>query len=311
MTSLHGKRVLVTGGSGFLGQHVVARLPQDSVRGVGSEYDLRGPLSTWELFDQSRPQVVIHLAAVCGGIGANRAEPGRFLHDNLAMGMNVLEACRKWRVGKVVLVGTCCSYPKHCPVPFREETLWDGYPEETNAPYGLAKRMLFAQAEAYHQQYGLNTISLIPANLYGPGDNLDLQTSHVIPALIRKFVEARESGAPSVTLWGTGTVTREFLYVEDAAAAIVYAAECTWCAPTNIGTGREVSIAELAALVRDATGFAGEIVWDASMPDGQPRRCLDVSRAKKMFGWEAVTPLEDGLRRTVAWYEANRIAVAG
>lgn len=308
MTDLRDQCILVTGGSGFLGRHVLRELRRREASAVyhpSSACDLR-TIEGAEAAFAHRPQVVIHLAAACGGIAANRAEPGRYLHDNALMALHVVEACRRHGVGKLITVGSCCSYPKHCPVPFSEESLWDGYPEETNAPYGIAKRLLLELGRAYRQQYGLNVVQLIPANLYGPGDHFEPQTSHVIPGLIRKCAEAAASGADSITLWGTGTPTRDFLYVEDAAEAIVLAAErLHWCEPMNVGTGIEVSIHDLANRVAWATGFGGRVAFDPSMPDGQPRRCLDVSRALEALGWTARTSLEEGLRRTVRWYREH------
>ena len=252
----------------------------------------------------ARPQIILHLAAVVGGIGANRESPGRFLYDNLVMGARLIEESRRAGVAKFVCVGTICAYPEHAPVPFREDDLWSGYPEPTNAPYGLAKKMLLVQLQAYRQQYGFNGIYLLPVNLYGPGDNFDLQTSHVIPALIRKCVDARRSGAPSVVCWGSGEVTREFLYVDDCAEGLVLAAErYDGAAPVNLGSGREISIHELARRIAELTGFSGRLEWDLTKPDGQPRRRLDVTRARELFGFSARTDLEPGLRRTIDWYE--------
>jgi nucleoside-diphosphate-sugar epimerase len=261
------------------------------------------------LLDRERPDVVIHLAAEVGGIGANRANPGRYFYANMAMGLNLIEESRRVGVAKFVQIGTVCAYPKFTPVPFREDSLWDGYPEETNAPYGVAKRALLTMLSAYRVQYDLHGIYLLPVNLYGPRDNFDLDTSHVIPALIRKFVTARDNGEPAVEVWGTGTPSREFLFVEDAARAIVAAVERYDDAdPVNIGTGREISIRDLAELIGKITGYQGTIEWDSSKPDGQPRRCLDTSRAKTLFGFEAEVDLEEGLRRTVDWWEKTRAA---
>ena len=259
------------------------------------------------MLDTKRASVVIHLAAVCGGIGANQARPAEMIHDNLLMACNVVRSAAEClTVKKLVLVGSVCSYPKFCPTPFQESDLWNGYPEETNAPYGVAKRALFELAAAYHRQYGLKVACLLPANLYGPGDSFDEAKSHVIPAIIRKFVDAHESGAPSVTLWGTGRASRDFLYVEDCAEAITLSAErLETPEPINIGTGREVRIAELAETVADAVGYSGEIIWDTSRPDGQPRRCLDISRARALLQFEASTSLAEGLRNTVDWYLAH------
>jgi GDP-L-fucose synthase len=300
--------VLVTGGGGFLGSHLVERL-----RAQGSEpfvarrndYDLTRAEDAARLFEEAEPELVFHLAAEVGGIGANRANPGRYWYANLAMGLNVLEQSRLGGVRKLVLVGTICAYPKFAPTPFREDDLWDGYPEETNAPYGIAKKSLLVGAQAYREQYGLNAIYLLPVNLYGPGDNFDLETSHVIPALIRKMTEARDRGDREVVLWGDGSPTREFLFVEDCAEGLLLAAERYDNAePVNLGTGEEISIRELAGLVAGATGFAGETVWDESKPNGQPRRRLDTSRARERFGFEAQTSLREGIERTVAWYRA-------
>jgi GDP-L-fucose synthase len=298
--------VLVTGGSGFLGSHLAERLRSSGIDPVvtrSSECDLTRADETQRLFAETRPDLVFHLAAEVGGIGANQANPGRYWYANLAMGLNVLEGARRAEVGKLVLVGTVCSYPKLTPVPFTEESLWDGYPEETNAPYGVAKRALLVGAQTYREQYGLNAIYLLPSNLYGPGDNFDLETSHVIPALVRKMVEATERGDDAITIWGDGSPTREFLYVTDCADCLALAAErYDGPEPVNIGTGEEIAIRDLAALVAEVTGFEGEIVWDRTKPNGQPRRSLDVSRAEQLLGFKAGTPLREGLERTVAWF---------
>lgn len=311
---LAGRRVLVTGGTGFLGQYVVAALRRRGVQphAVGSrEADLTEAGHAAMLFEQSEPEVVFHLAARVGGIGANRAHPGRFFYDNMLMGIHVLEQARRYHVQKLVLVGTVCAYPKHAPTPFSEDDLWNGYPEETNAPYGLAKRALGEMARAYRAEYGSPYITIYPANLYGPGAHDDLATSHVIPAVLRKFVEAHERGDPEVVLWGDGTPTREFLYVEDAAEGLVLAAERYDSPdPVNLGVGAEVSIAELAETIREIVGYRGRIVWDPSQPNGQPRRRLGVERAWAQFGFAARTPLDVGLRRTAAWYLGRRHAVA-
>ncbi len=305
---LAGKRVLVTGGAGFLGSFLVEKLRGRGVAEIvvprSAQYDLTEQETTRRFFREAKPEVVFHLAARVGGIGANRKNPGLFFYANMAMGLNVVEESRRAGVKKLVVVGTTCAYPKFTPIPFKEEYLWQGYPEETNAPYGVAKRALLVMLQAYRQQYGLPGIYLIPANLYGPRDNFDLETSHVIPAMIRKFVEAKEAGAALVTLWGTGKVSREFLYVEDCAEGILLAAErYDGPEPVNLGTGEEITIADLAEKVRAVVGYEGRMEWDPSYPDGQPRRCLDVTRAQELFGFRARTPLEEGLRRTVAWYE--------
>lgn len=303
-------RILVTGGAGFLGSHVVDLLRaegEDPFVARRRDYDLIDPAATRRLFADARPEIVFHLAAEVGGIGANREHPGRYWHANLAMGLNVLEESRTVGVGKLVLVGTICAYPELTPVPFREDDLWAGYPEPTNAPYGVAKRALLTGAQAYREQYGLNAIYLLPVNLYGPRDDFDLRTSHVVPALIRKMLDARDAGAGSVVLWGDGRPTREFLYVEDCAEALVLAARrYDGPEPVNLGTGEEISIRDLAALVAEITGFAGEISWDVSKPGGQARRRLDVSRAEGLLGFRARTVLRAGLERTVTWYAEHR-----
>ena len=304
------RRAVVSGGSGFLGSHVVEKL---RAAGCGEiivprsrDYDLREKADALRLYEEARPDIFIHLAAVVGGIGANRANPGRFFCDNAAMGLHVIEAARIVGIERFVCAGTVCSYPKFTPVPFREESFWDGYPEETNAPYGLAKKMLLVQLQAYRQQYGMNGIYLTPINLYGPRDNFDLETSHVIPALIRKCWEAKQAGAAEVVAWGTGSATREFLYVEDAAEAIILAAEKYGKADlVNLGSGEEISVRDLLGQIRSLVGYEGALRWDATRPDGQPRRCLDTSRAFAEFGWRAKTLLRDGLRETFRWFESN------
>ncbi len=303
---LKSKRILVTGGAGFLGSYIVERL-----RGLGCgriaaprrrEFDLTRAEAVKELFESFRPEVVVHAAAVVGGIGANKENPGRFFYENAIMGIQVIEACRRYGAEKTVVLGTICAYPKFTPAPFREESLWNGYPEETNAPYGIAKKALLAQCQAYREQYGVNAIFLLPVNLYGPRDNFDPASSHVIPALIRKCLEARERGGPAITLWGDGSPTREFLYVEDAAEAVVLAAErYNGAEPVNVGTGEEISIRDLAGRIAALCEYTGRIEWDASRPNGQPRRCLDVSRAEREFGFRARTTLEAGLRATIDW----------
>jgi GDP-L-fucose synthase len=306
-------RMLVTGGSGFLGRHVLAALSRRGYRHVvapsHAEFDLTRESDVHACLEQTRPNVVIHLAAVVGGIGANRARPGEFFYQNLIMGALLMEQARVQGVDKFVSIGTICSYPKFTPTPFHEDDLWNGYPEETNAPYGLAKKMLLVQGQAYQQQYGFRVIFLLPVNLYGPGDNFDPRSSHVIPALIRKCIEARDAGADHIMVWGTGTPTREFLYVADCADGIVAAMErYDDPDPVNLGSGREISIADLARLVAEATGFRGEIRFDPSQPDGQPRRRLDTSRARDRFGWQATTDFQTGLAATVEWYESQRPA---
>ncbi len=310
MMGLREKRVVVTGGAGFLGQHVVRTLREHGYKHIAvsrrSQYDLTQEAAVQQLFCDSKPEVVIHLAAVVGGIGANRLNPGKFLYENLVMGTMLMEYARRTGVEKFVGIGTICAYPKFTPVPFREEDLWNGYPEETNAPYGLAKKMLLVQGQAYRQQYGFNAIHLLPVNLYGPGDHYDLDTSHVIPALIRKCVEAIERGESAIVCWGDGTPTREFLYVEDCAEAIVLATEqYDGIQPLNIGSGSEILIKGLTELIVELTGFRGRIVWDTTKPNGQPRRCLDVTQAWKELGWRARTPLREGLKQTIDWFKAN------
>ena len=307
-----GLRVVVTGGAGFLGSHLVECLrPQGCAEIViprSRDYDLVKAQAVQRLFRDARPDIVIHLAARVGGIEANRRNPGRFFYENLMMGAQLMEEARLAGVRKFVAIGTICAYPKFTPIPFKEDDLWNGYPEETNAPYGMAKKMLLVQAQAYRQQFGFPAITLLPVNLYGPRDNFDLETSHVIPAMIRKFVEARRAGQSEVVLWGSGKPTREFLFVRDAAQGILLATErYSDQAPVNLGAGFEISIADLATLIAKGTRYNGRLVWDASRPDGQPRRCLDVSRAEKEFGFRATTPFEEGLRETIAWYEASTV----
>jgi GDP-L-fucose synthase len=305
------RRVLVTGGAGFLGGYVVDKLRRRDVKEIFvptiEEYDLVQLEAIKRMLRDSRPDVIIHLAANVGGIGANMARPAEFYYDNLMMGAQLMH--QSWKIGieKFVVIGTVCAYPKFAEVPFREDNLWDGYPEETNAPYGLAKKMMLVQSQAYRQQYGFNSIFLIPVNLYGPGDNFDLKTSHVIPALIRKCIEAQERGDNEVVVWGDGSPTREFLYAADAAEAILLAAErYNSSDPVNLGSGHEISIKDLASMIAELTGFEGKLVWDTSKPNGQPRRGLDVSKAKAKFGFEAQMPFEAGLRKTIDWYRENR-----
>jgi GDP-L-fucose synthase len=305
------RKILVTGGSGFLGRFLVPRLqafPGMEIHAPRStEYNLVEGADVRRLLSTTRPDLVIHLAAVVGGIGANEMNPGRFFYENLMMGAQLMEQSRLHGVQKFVALGTVCAYPKFTPTPFHEDDLWNGYPEETNAPYGLAKKMMLVQAQSYRQQYGFDAIFLLPANLYGPGDNFDLETSHVIPALIRKFVEAERNRAPFVEAWGSGNASREFLYVSDCADAVVRAAAIyNESDPINIGTGREIKIRELARLIGQLTGFSGEIRWHTDRPDGQPRRCLDVSRAIEKLGFHAQISLEDGLRQTIEWYKATQ-----
>ncbi len=310
-TDLTGKRVCVTGGSGFLGRVVCDRIREQGVRDIfvpsSAEFDLTCGEATAHMLDHARPDVVIHLAAEVGGIGANQRRPGRFFYANMAMGLHLIEECRKRHVEKFVQVATVCAYPKHCPVPFREDDLWNGYPEETNAPYGLAKRTLGVMLEAYRAEYDFNGVYVIPVNLYGPNDNFDPKSSHVIPALIRKFAKAVEDGNDVVTCWGSGKASREFLYVDDAAEGIVAAAaKLNDSLPINLGTGCEITIADLAQKIASLCGFTGRIEWDASRPDGQPRRQLDTSRAAELLDWRAHTKLDDGLKRTVDWWRSAR-----
>jgi GDP-L-fucose synthase len=307
MTSFwKGRRVLLTGGAGFLGSRIAERLraaEADVFIPRSREYDLIEGEAVRRLYRDSRPDVVIHCAAVVGGIGANRANPGRFFYENLMMGAQTMEEARRSGVKKFVAVGTICAYPKFTPVPFSEERLWDGYPEETNAPYGLAKKMLLVQAQAYRQQYGFNAVFLLPVNLYGPGDNFDPASSHVIPALIRKFTDAVREGREEVEIWGPGKATREFLYVDDCAEGILLAAEkYDGSDPVNLGSGFEISIRDLAERIAALAGFKGRLRWDASKPDGQPRRCLDVTRADRLFGFRARTTFDEGLARTLDSY---------
>jgi GDP-L-fucose synthase len=300
-------KILVTGGGGFLGSHLVERLLAEGEEvfvARRADYDLTRPDDVARLFIDAEPELVFHLAAEVGGIGANRANPGRYWYANLIMGANVLEQTRLYGSSKLVVAGTVCAYPKDTPVPFHEEDLWNGYPEETNAPYGVAKKSILVGAQAYREQYGLNTIFLLPANLYGPRDNFDLDSSHVIPALVRKMVDAEDE----VVLWGDGSPTREFLYVEDCADGLVRGAELyDRPEPVNLGTGVETSIRELAELVAELTDFSGEIRWDTSMPNGQPRRALDASKAERLFGFRAETPLREGVEKTIAWYRASKL----
>jgi GDP-L-fucose synthase len=305
------RRVCVTGGAGFLGSFVQETLRQRGATDIFiphiEDYDLTQQADIERMLDDAKPDVIIHLAALAGGIGANRARPAEFFYKNLMMGVPLVHAAWERGIEKFVVIGTICAYPKFTPVPFQEENLWDGYPEETNAPYGLAKKMLLVQAQAYREQYGFNAIYLLPVNLYGPRDNFNLETSHVIPALVRKMIEAQQRGDESVTLWGDGSPTREFFYAGDAARGIVMAAErYNDSEPVNLGAGMEISIKDLAELIANLTGFDGEIVWDISKPNGQPRRGLDVSRAREYFGFQAEMPFEEGLRRTIEWFKANQ-----
>lgn len=312
MSWLAGKRMVVTGGAGFVGRYVVSRLERRGCQHIfiprSRDYNLVEGEAVKRLYQDAQPDIVIHLAAVIGGIGANSRNPGRFFYENLMMGAQMMEVGRLFGVEKFVALGTICSYPKFTPVPFTEEALWNGYPEETNAPYGLAKKMLLVQSQAYRQQYGFNSIFLLPVNLYGPGDNFDLESSHVIPALIRKTLEAKEKGDKQVIVWGTGKATREFLYVDDAAEGIVLATErYNKSDPVNLGAGFEISIKELAVLIARVSGYDGEIVFDTTKPDGQPRRMLDTQKALREFGFKAKTSLEEGLEKTIEWYRDNRL----
>ncbi len=307
MIELKKKRIILTGGAGFLGRFVKKKLNE---RGCDSifiphieEYDLRDPENIRKMYKNAGADIVIHLAAVVGGIGANRENPGSFFYDNLVMGVHLMEEARKNNIEKFVAIGTICAYPKYTPVPFKEEDLWNGYPEETNAPYGIAKKMLLVQSQAYRQQYGFNSIFLLPVNLYGAGDNFNPESSHVIPALIRKFYEAKINNEKKVIVWGTGNATREFLYVEDCAEAIVLAAEkYDKPDPVNIGAGFEISIKDLAYKIKGILEYNGEVVWDTTKPDGQPRRCLDTAKAESEFGFKAKTGFDEGLRETISWY---------
>ena len=311
MTFFEGKRLLVTGGAGFLGSFVVEQLRQRGCREIAvprsRDYDLVDGEAIRQMFRDTKPELVIHLAARVGGIGANQKNPGKFFYDNLMMGVQVIHEAWKAGVRKVVAAGTICAYPKFTPVPFREEDLWNGYPEETNAPYGLAKKMLLVQSAAYRQQYGFDSVVVFPVNLYGPRDNFDLETSHVIPAIVRKIDQAMKSGQQEVTLWGDGTPSREFLYVEDAAEGILAACERYESSdPVNLGSGREIRVRDLAELIASLMGFKGRFVFDTSKPNGQPRRALDTRRARERFGWTARTSFEDGLGRTIHWWRSQK-----
>lgn len=305
------QQVCVTGGAGFLGSFVLDELQKRGAEDIFvprvEEYNLTEPDAVQRMLDDAQPDIIIHLAALAGGIGANQARPAEFFYQNLMMGVPLMHAAWEWGVKKFVAIGSICAYPKFAPIPFREEDLWKGYPEETNAPYGLAKKMLLVQAQAYRQQYDFNAIYLLPVNLYGPRDNFDLKSSHVIPALIRKCIEAQERGDERIVVWGDGSPTREFFYVQDAAHGIVLATErYNGKEPINLGSGMEISIKDLIHLIADLSGFQGEIVWDTTKPNGQPRRRLDTSRAKQYFGFKAKMPFDEGLRRTIDWYKANR-----
>ncbi len=315
MTNFSNERIVITGGAGFLGKHLQLELLKCSLRPENmfipliEHYDLTKETDVIRMYDDMNPTVVIHLAAEVGGIGANLENPGRFFYANMALGLHLIEHARKRNLKKFVQIGTICAYPKFTPVPFKEENLWNGYPEETNAPYGIAKKALLVMLQAYRQQYGLNGIYLLPVNLYGPGDNFNPKSSHVIPALIRKFCHAVDTGANSVTVWGTGAVSREFLYVDDAARGIAMATQFyNGPEPVNLGAGFEITIKNLAEKIKQLTGFKGKLTWDTSKPDGQPRRCLDTTRAKQLFGFEAQMPFEEGLKKTIQWWRQHQQA---
>ena len=307
MQELKNKKIIVTGGAGFLGKYVVKKLQEKGCKEIFvpviEEYDLRNLHDINKMYSVAKADTVIHLAAVVGGIGANRENPGKFFYDNLIMGIQLIEQARHNNIKKFVAIGTICAYPKYTEVPFKEENLWNGYPEETNAPYGLAKKMLLVQSQAYEKQYGFNSIYLLPVNLYGPGDNFDPRSSHVIPALIKKYYDAKNNNVSEVVVWGTGKATREFLYVEDCAEAIVLAAQnYNQPDPVNIGSGFEISIKDLVEMIKNLINYKGKVIWDKTKPDGQPRRCLDVSKAVKEFGFKAKTNFKEGLEKTISWY---------
>lgn len=311
-TSFPYQRVVVTGGAGFLGSYLVEKLHRRGVEHLfiprSKEYNLVKAEDVRRLYDDAKPDLIIHLAAVVGGIGANRANPGKYFYENLMMGVQLIEEGRLRGLKKFVATGTICAYPKFTPVPFKEEDLWNGYPEETNAPYGLAKKMMLVQSQAYREQYGFNSIFLLPVNLYGPRDNFDMQSSHVIPALIRKCVEAVKTGAGKIECWGTGKVTREFLHADDCAEGLLLGAErYEKSDPVNLGAGFEITIKDLAEKIADLSGFKGELVWNPEQPDGQPRRCLDITKAEQEFGFRAKIGLDDGLRQTIDWYRKSQV----